>query len=121
MKEMIIVLFYSSWNTSEKDKIRIQHFCLLKLLSLRMVQKSCVCSHRLAIIDSECETHMTGVLANRKWMTEPSNNCVILRGRSRRHAYWMGNRWLSSPATTARSEENAEPLGCWKTNISSHV
>ena len=48
---------------------------------------------------------MTGVLANRKWMTELSNKCVILRGRSRRHDYWMGNRWLSSPINTAHSEK----------------
>lgn len=76
------------------------------LLTLDILSfESCVCSHRLVVIDSECKVRMTGVLANRKWIAELSNKCIILRGRSRRRDYWMGNRWLSSPVKAAHHKK----------------
>lgn len=49
-------------------------------------------------------------------MAEPPDNYVILRGRSRRHNYGMGYRWLSSPVFIAHNEENTGiPLGGQKT------
>ena len=86
--------------------------------------KSCVCSHGLADIDSKSKAQMTGVLANRKWMTEACNSRVIHFKRQIKKPWlldgeqmaFLSRTWWGECRELTWMSENKDCLACLALN-----